>query len=240
MKNSTGNPSGSKLGIYQLHNGEILQKRLSGQTLQQIGDELGVSRERVRQVLKSYFHVKGIPFLRSKDVQRVTGLSPYMVWEKARELGVKKQGSCFVWDRDSIAKLLSDVIAKCSISRVCRVCERPITAKYRRVFCSEKCRRKSNYRFLSPEKKAHHLFLTKGWQREHPVEAKTIQDRATQKLMLKLRKNKRCRICREELPPQSRRKSYCYYCLPKGMVFRYYKGQRYRFVKRSQLSYSLP
>ena len=218
VKDTTGNPTGSPVGIYQLHDSLILEKRLSGESLQQIGDEFGVSRERVRQVLKHRFNTAGVPFMRQKQVREITGLSTGLITRKAKEFNLKKSGSYYAWDKDSIDKLLA--------SRKCRVCGNPLPPR-KHVFCSSKCRNKSKYKFWSLEQKANHYQLVKRWQKEHPDQTKAITRQATRKWnSVHSWKHFKCVICGNEIPYGIKRRKYCLDCLPQGMAFHLWKGER--------------
>ena len=62
-----------KPSLWELHKSEIIEMRQSGYTLQEIGDYLGVTRERVRQMLQEHCGKIEIPLLVEEMVAKELG-----------------------------------------------------------------------------------------------------------------------------------------------------------------------
>ena len=68
-------------GVVETFNGEISALRRDGYSLQSIGDVIGVTRKRVRQILNEYYSGTAIPLLAESQVAKLCGCS-YMTIRK--------------------------------------------------------------------------------------------------------------------------------------------------------------
>ena len=83
--------------VWESHGLQIVEMRRSGYTLQEIGDYVGVTRERVRQILQEH-HVKAeVGLLVETDAAKVLGCSIDRL-RKLRKQGILNpmhRGKCF-------------------------------------------------------------------------------------------------------------------------------------------------
>lgn len=174
-------------GVVETYNGGIAALRRDGYSLQSIGDTIGVTRERVRQILNEYYGGTKVPLLNEAQAAKICGCSSAMIRKlrKQGKISPKIRGSrVYYYDRDNIEK------AYLALQKNCTMCGKPI--KQRHKYC-EKCgieRQRYIYPFLSPDNKKKHLRACSKWQREHPERYKIIQAKATRNYLEKQRKLK--------------------------------------------------
>ena len=123
------------MGIYEEYGGLIATLRSGGSTLQQIGERLGVTRERVRQVLREHFPDCSPP-LGTREAARTLGMSEHNFRSAAKRLGIQPVGRSpgKIWWSPDVLRIIEtaqDLVR-------CPVCGRPVPSR-RRVCCSQGC-----------------------------------------------------------------------------------------------------
>ena len=133
-------PEGERVaGVYQQYGNLIAALRSEGKTLQQIGDQLGVSRERVRQVLNEYFPECSTP-PSTEEAARMLGMSCRRFRSTAERLGIQpiaRSPGRIRWSHETLS-----AVRTAYKFRSCRICGRHVPAN-RRVYCSEECVREA-------------------------------------------------------------------------------------------------
>ena len=123
------------MGIYEEHGNLIAALRSEGRTLQQVGDRLGVTRERVRQVLREHFPDCTLP-PSTEEAAKTLGMSHYRFRSAARRLGVQPMGRSRgrVWWSPDVLHIIqtSQEPARCCICG-------GLLPSGRRVYCSVDC-----------------------------------------------------------------------------------------------------
>ncbi len=123
------------VGIYQEYGDLIVALRSEGRTLQQIGDQLGVTRERVRQVLSKHYPDCSAP-PSTEAAAKMVGMSYRRFRSIANRLGIQpiaRTRTRIRWSPNVLPALLS-----ADKPPSCRVCGRNVPPP-RRVYCSEEC-----------------------------------------------------------------------------------------------------
>ena len=123
------------MGIYEKYGDTIATLRSEGRTLQQIGDRLGVTRERVRQVLREHFP-DCYPPPSTEEAAKTLGMSYRQFRNAAKRLGIQPVGRTrnrIWWSLDALP-----VVRAAQKPRSCRICGRPLPSP-RHVYCSEQC-----------------------------------------------------------------------------------------------------
>ena len=150
--------------------------RRQGHTFQQIGDEFSISKQGAWLRLDKYHPGMKPGGVSEKKVALLVGCSSSYLRE-LRDRGVLsplRVGWIFRYDRGEIEK------AMLAVQRVCSHCGASFpsggSAKYCLV-CRAK-RKRYNYSFFSAESKKRHFEQCKRWRKEHPEQAKVIQQRA--------------------------------------------------------------
>ena len=164
-------------GVVETYDGEIAVLRKDGYSLQSIGDVIGVTRERVRQVLNQYYGGTKIPLLTELQVAKICGCSiPQVVKvRKQGKVSPKIRGGRRYYDSNAIEELFL------ALQKNCAMCGRPM--KSRTKYCV-KCSidyKRNIWPFLSPEKKELQNRASIKWQKEHPERYKIIRARAAEK-----------------------------------------------------------
>lgn len=138
----------------------IYNMRQSGATLQRIGDEVGITKERVRQILVKNRGSTKHELISSEQLSRVLGLP--------RNQGIELYEDSVItpvaeWNRGNRHYLLfspttaEQIISYYKSHRLCKICRRPIP-RGRRVYCSEQCYKEGHkYRYKSIEAKQRHI-----------------------------------------------------------------------------------
>ncbi|KKM90750.1 hypothetical protein LCGC14_1235390 [marine sediment metagenome] len=150
--------------------------RESGYTLQEIADELGYTRERIRQFLKSRDEVS-LPLCRFSEH---LGLPVAHLSVACKALGFNTR-ACIPWSRlpDIQKKFYELYRSRCPQCKEVFL-RSPLGEKKPRRFCGPTCYKKwwLNYANWSPERKAKHKALVSRWQREHHEELRERRHRS--------------------------------------------------------------
>ena len=123
------------MGIYEEYGDLIVTLRSDGKTLQQIGDLLGVSRERVRQVLAKYWPGCRPP-PSGEEAAKMLGMSYRQFRAAVKTVGVQpinKTPNRMRW-----APEVLPLISMAHKSSECYTCGQPLPSS-RRVYCCQLC-----------------------------------------------------------------------------------------------------
>lgn len=159
--------------VWEAYDGQLADMRRGGASLEQIGDKTGVTKERIRQILKRRYGKIQIPFLVEEKAARIIGCGAWRL-EKLRKHGLlnpKHMGRRWLYDRDELEK------AMLLLQRVCAHCDEPIpitvaTFKYC-VRCSRD-RYRNQWPFLSEDGKRAATAAHRSWQKRHPEKFREI------------------------------------------------------------------
>ncbi len=138
----------------------VYNLRRTGATLQEIGDRLGRSKERIRQILVKNYGTTDCRLLSTEQIAEKTGLSRYQIMKLYQagvitpERGWKTGcGRYLLWSAPTIGKLKVYEREK----RLCRICGGPIP-RGRSVCCSQECLEESRkYKYKSEDAKRAYL-----------------------------------------------------------------------------------
>jgi len=134
----------------------IFEMRSAGAPMREIARAVGISKERVRQILARNLGSTQHQWLSTLQVCERTGLPRNRVLE-LYEQGVIIPSSTwsagkrhyFLWAADSVAKITTYFDAH----HLCRVCNKPLP-RNRILFCSDECRQERHkYKYMTPEEK---------------------------------------------------------------------------------------
>ena len=170
--------------IIETYNGALVEMRRSGSTLAEIGNAVGVTRERIRQILNEYYPGTQMSCLNESQLAKVIGCSSQCL-VKLRRAGILKPrhtSGLYVYDKDEVER------AMLVTQKFCIHCGEPVP-KYNKTSC-ERCsaeRRQNPWKFRSEEGKKRCTEANRNWQRDHPERWKEISDKAMQKYCLKRR-----------------------------------------------------
>lgn len=138
----------------------IYNMRQSGATLQRIGDEVGITKERVRQILVENHGSTKHQLISTEQLCRLLGLPRNRVIELYQDSVITPVAE---WNRGNHRYLLfsattvEQIISYYKTHRLCSICRRPIP-RGRRVYCSEQCYKEGHkYRYKSIEAKQRHI-----------------------------------------------------------------------------------
>lgn len=166
--------------VWQVYNGEIVSLRREGHTLQQIGDHVGVTRERIRQILNEHYGKVEILLLPEIKVAKLIGCTSNRL-EQLRDRGLihpARIGYYYRYSRDDIE------MAMLALQRWCKHCGKVLPLKRKtRQYCPE-CSKEQiryNYPFRSEDGKRKHSELTRKWLKQHPERWKELSKKALQK-----------------------------------------------------------
>jgi len=123
------------VAVYKEHGGLIVTLRSEGRTLQEIGDRLGVTRERVRQVLRGHFP-DCLPPPCTAEAAKTMGMSYWRFLSAAKRLGIQptRRSRGRVWWSPDVLR----IIQTAQEPVCCRICGGFLPSG-RRVYCSEGC-----------------------------------------------------------------------------------------------------
>jgi hypothetical protein len=157
----------------------LIHERNSGKSLRRLGQMLGISHERVRQILAKHSPSR-VTFLAENTVAAKLGY-PVTWLIKLRKEGIinpTKPGGHWLYSGEQIRQIPS-LIAE---MKRCELCGKPRPLGYQR-FCKEcsQYRKKHHYRSLSPEEKAKHREQSLAWRKANPEQWKKISSRAQRK-----------------------------------------------------------
>lgn len=140
------------MAVLETYNGEIANMRRQGYTLQAIGDTVGVSRERIRQILFKYYPGVKMSLLPENQMAKVIGCLPDRL-TKLRTSGMvnpKHLGKFYLYSTEDMGE------AMLALQRNCSHCGAHLPLKGNsRKYCPE-CSRESrryHYPFMSEEAK---------------------------------------------------------------------------------------
>ena len=103
MKESTT----KEQSVWGIYNGQVKALRNQGLTLQAIADRVGVTRERIRQILEEHYGTTEIPgFIVRSQLAELIGCSGWLLisLEKRGVLNPIHSGSYYLYDRDESEK----------------------------------------------------------------------------------------------------------------------------------------
>ena len=118
----------------------IYDMRQNGASLQQIGDRIGVTRERIRQILtKEHGSTKITNFLSTLELARSVSCSIEYIYRLSKASVIQPAANNHrpLWGVDSIKKIFA--------IKTCPICGKP-TSYHREKFCSQKCLEVSQYK----------------------------------------------------------------------------------------------
>jgi len=129
--------------------------RENGATLQEIGDYFGVTRERIRQILNTYYP-QGKPLLAFSTFKcaRLLGCSRDTFFKYASDLGfnpTRRGKRQYCWTIEAVFE-----VYRYMQSKECIVCGEPVPIKQK--FCKSCAKERWRYRNSTPEAKPAHLF----------------------------------------------------------------------------------
>jgi len=157
----------------------LIRERNKGKSLRRLGQMLGVSHERVRQILAKH-NPSRVTLLAESTVAVKLGY-PISWLIKLRKEGIinpTKPGGRWLYSEEQVRQIPS-LIAE---MRRCDRCGELRPKGYRR-FCRgcSQYRKKHHYRTLSPEEKAEHREKSLAWRKSNPEKWKKISSRAQRK-----------------------------------------------------------
>jgi len=170
--------------IGETHKGQIATMRRQGHTLQEIGETVGITRERARQILVEFRGSTATAFgelMTTKELAEVTGYSRSHISALKGEgiiepSGIGKEGT-HLWGPDCVIQVQA--------RGKCKICDKPIP-KQRRRYCSEACYVEANkYKNRSEAQRKDQDKRTQLWKMQHPEQVREIQKRASQKYQQK-------------------------------------------------------
>lgn len=127
-------------GAWDTYNGYLADRREGGATLEEIGNEVGISRERVRQILVHHYGTtKMTLLLTAKQLGQLMHLSTTTI-ARYRRCGIIKPANDSHW----LPLYNTDAIMAISTFRRCRICDKPLPAgKF--SYCSPECYKVGDY-----------------------------------------------------------------------------------------------
>jgi transcriptional regulator with XRE-family HTH domain len=166
----------------------VIKARQSGASLQEIASRLGISRERVRQLLiKHRGSTKVQDLLSAAELAQQAGCSQAWIG-KLRRRGVIEPAKVVGMKRTLWKPETTKTIMAFLASHRCRVCNRSLPDNHW-VYCSQECYteevNRHRYKKLSEQAKKLHNEKVARWQRSHPEEARIIRRRGQRKYELK-------------------------------------------------------
>jgi len=145
----------------------IYELRQSGATLQQIGNKMGRTKERIRQILVENYGSSKCPLVSSYKLASMLGSSPRQI------LGLYQDGVIvpeFEFNTGNRHFLLWSPATMRHINayykerRLCKICHRPLT-KGRWSYCSDECLSESHkYKYKSAEARQRQLISVKRYR----------------------------------------------------------------------------
>ena len=178
----------------------VMDMRSKGKTLQEIGDNFGVTRERIRQILEKCPKVE-YPYYSSNRLGELFNCHYSRIFRVAEYNGIKpkmigKRTCLFTVDQ------VKDVCISLLDGKICRVCGERFDWDSRQIFCSEKCRLESHrYINRSSEAKDRHNIAVDKWNKKNPELFREIQNRALRKYYLKNMKGRKYLVVYGDKPP---------------------------------------
>ncbi|HXX59572.1 MAG TPA: sigma factor-like helix-turn-helix DNA-binding protein [Dehalococcoidales bacterium] len=134
----------------------IFEMRNTGSPMREIAEKVGISKERVRQILSRNLGTTKHKWLSTLQLCEMTGLPRNRVVE-LQEQGIIEPSSkwgagkrhYFLWSVETV-KTITEHFNK---YHLCQVCNKPLP-KNRITFCSDACRQERHkYKYMTPEEK---------------------------------------------------------------------------------------
>lgn len=173
-------------GVYQLLGGQIPEMVKGGATLQEIADKGGVTRERIRQIIKKHYPDIMSDYISESKLLRILDMS----YKAFRSFGKSKNivPDKIVSDNSTHLYLKSRIKSiKKLVTKHCKIC-RTVIKSIRKTYCAE-CApkiRRNHYKYSTKKQRVKHQRATKNWQRQHPKQYKIILDKAKIKYKAKV------------------------------------------------------
>lgn len=175
---------------WEVYNGYIKEQRQAGATLQEIADEVGRSRERIRQILKQHYgstrSVFDVGLITTKELAEITGYANILDFKDRGIIepsGVGEEG-IYLWRPDCVTQIQT-------ARGRCKICTKPIP-KWRKIYCSDTCRIEGGkYKYKSEVQKQAQIERALRWAREHPDQVRVIRRRATKNYQIRHHKKQR-------------------------------------------------
>ena len=121
-----------RLPVWVTHGQQIVEMRKAGCTLREIGDTVGVSYERVRQILNKKSSNDSASLLSENKVIKFIGCSPAL-FIRRRMAGLIKPSMSYgrinLYDNHQLDEI------KAAIQRYCKNCGQPLPIVYRGTYC---------------------------------------------------------------------------------------------------------
>ena len=134
----------------------IFEKRRSGMPMRKIGEKIGRSRERVRQILIKSLGTTNHEYLSTSQLCSQSGMSRNRIVDLYLDGIITPIAR---WDVGSRDYLLwpPEAVKKIGVyyknRRLCKFCNKPLP-KNRIFFCSDNCRlERQKYKYMTPEKR---------------------------------------------------------------------------------------
>lgn len=132
-----------KLTAWDTYDGYIADKRKGGATLEEIGKEVGVTRERIRQILMEHYGTtKMTPLLTTRQLSQLAGLSVTTINIYHREGIIKPTNTSVkspLYSVDALKAILDHR------HRQCRICGKPVPIRCY-AYCSPECHKEGDRR----------------------------------------------------------------------------------------------
>jgi hypothetical protein len=134
----------------------IFEMRRSGTPMREIAEKVGISKERVRQILSRNLGTTRHEWLSTLQLCGMTGLPRNRIMElHEQRVVVPSSNWCagkrhyFLWNTETV-KIIIDYY---DTHHLCRVCNKPLP-KNRIAFCSDACRQECHkYKYMTAEEK---------------------------------------------------------------------------------------
>jgi len=167
------------IGAFETFNGLIYDLRQQGYTLEEIGREIGRTRERVRQILVEHYGGTEIKWGKLVTTSQLIAQADcrLRLIEKLRRAGLITPVGRGIWDYDATLPVIIDS------KPACKVCGKAVSY-HRSHYCSDECYNKvwrHRYKNAPPEVKARHKQRVRKWMQMNPEQHRKIQRRATLK-----------------------------------------------------------
>jgi DNA-binding transcriptional MerR regulator len=150
---------------FRVYLGQIAEMRRQGYSLQQIGNKVGFTRERIWQILASYYPSVAPESVSEGEAARIIDC-PLSRLDSLRKKGIvkpKRRGDIWRYSKFDLKE------ATLALQRRCRHCNTVIPMRHRGVYCAE-CQKKSkhnNYPFLSEQAKRNARERNRQWKERH-------------------------------------------------------------------------
>lgn len=157
-------------GAFETFNGLIYDMRQQGFTLQEIGLEIGRTKERVRQILVEHYGSTEIKreLVTTSQLATQADCRPLLI-EKLRREGLIAPIRRRIWDPNATLPILIQN------KPICRICAKPVP-KYRACYCSEECRTEAGrYKNRPDEVKWRQNERVRRWGERNPDRQAEIQ-----------------------------------------------------------------